>query len=141
MKSTEDENKATFGFVDMETHEEAKAAIEALHGKYELAEDAVISNYTTIRTNRKNQSSQQDGADNGANKEKAEDGEATTNDATVTTEEGGEKDAETTDDSTGTTDAVEDTSNKRYLMSPGHSEKPTESVKCESALKTKSWNV
>ena len=44
MKSTEDENKATFGFVDMETHEEAKAAIEALHGKYELAEDAVISN-------------------------------------------------------------------------------------------------
>lgn len=117
LKSTEDENKATFGFVDMETHEEAKAAIEALHGKYELAEDAVISNYTTIRTNRKNQSSQQDGADNGANKEKAEDGEATTNDATATTEEGGEKDAEkTTDDSTGTTDAVEDTSNKRYLI-------------------------
>eukprot|EP00505_MAST-04D_sp_SCG-Rhode-Island_P004380 Stramenopile-MAST_4_protein_4380 len=38
----EQELKAKFGFVDMETHEEALAAIEGLNGKYELPADAVI---------------------------------------------------------------------------------------------------
>ena len=38
----EEGNKAKFGFVDMDTHEQALAAIEGLNGKYELPADAVI---------------------------------------------------------------------------------------------------
>ena len=112
LKSTGDENKATFGFVDMETHEEALAAIEALHGKYELAEDAVVSNYTTIRANRKGKG-QQNGESSGDGAEEAgakENSEETTGSADATTEKSDKKTAE------GATEPEEASPKKRYLI-------------------------